>query len=187
MKTFKIILIIPLFILLLGSQCRKDLKNTLPPITQIGAGTFGCLVDGQLYRDGNVSFYSPSLIIVLQPSKNNTLILDAMNNYGNSRKSVGFTINNMTSIGKYYLTGQNNGIFWDVNSNLNITSFCKFQTDSLDQTGYVNITYFDTIQKVVSGIFSFKAKLFQSSAGTCDSTHIYNVTEGRFDASYTKR
>jgi len=182
MKKFKLILLMPLFLLFVGSECRKDLKTTLPPVTQEGAETFGCLVNGQLFRNGGSGFTTLNLIAELF-SNNNVLNVDASNGTGSVNQSIGFSIKNMKGPGKYYLTGNNSGGLTDLNGN----NFCKYKTDSLDQTSYVNITYFDTIREVVSGTFSFKAKLYQSALGTCDSTHIIDVTEGRFDVFYFKQ
>ncbi|MDP4291521.1 MAG: DUF6252 family protein [Bacteroidota bacterium] len=180
MKTFKTILLMPLFFLLLGSQCNKDLKTTLPPVTQGGSETFGCFVDGQLFRNGPSSFCITSLVAELDSNK--TFIINTRNGIGDKLKFVGFKITNWAGVAKYNLCGNNRGEYSELNGN----NFCKFLTDSLDQTGIVNITYFDSIREIVSGTFTFKAKLYQSALGTCDSTRIIDVTEGRFDLYYSK-
>ena len=52
MKSFINHLAILLLIILFSSSCEKEIVGTnlsLPALIQSGAGTFGCLVDGQVY------------------------------------------------------------------------------------------------------------------------------------------
>jgi hypothetical protein len=61
MKSFSKIITISLAIasMLCFAQCKKDNNNTnpvdrLPPATQTGAGTFGCLINGQVFTPASV-------------------------------------------------------------------------------------------------------------------------------------
>jgi len=171
MKIIKTILLMPILLLFLGSECKKDNKDTLPPETHEGRYTFGCMVNGILLRNNYLGLNAGI--------SKNILKIGGKKGTGNTWQSVGFTIYNMVGVGKYNLSGKNDGSYTYQNDK----KFCWYKSDSLDQTGYVNITYFDTIKKIVSGNFSFKAKLF---IGDCDSSSIIGVTEGRFDVIYFK-
>jgi hypothetical protein len=60
----QLLLLITSFILL-SSSCQKEkLKNPtdeLPPETQTGANTFGCLVNGQVFKPGGAQLSGGSL------------------------------------------------------------------------------------------------------------------------------
>jgi hypothetical protein len=172
MKFIKTILLFLIPLLFLGSQCRKENINILPPETDQGFNTFGCLVNGELFRNGSVTGLNAGI-------SKNILNVGANKGFGNTWQTVGFTINNMVGVGKYILSDKSTGSVQDTK----VDSFCWYKTNLLDQTGIVNITHFDTINKIVSGNFSFKAKLF---IGSFDSTSIIDVSEGRFDVIYFK-
>ena len=65
MKQVKILTASFLLLLLFAfSQCKKNQTNPideLPPETQTGANTFGCLVDGQAFKPGGASLSGGSL------------------------------------------------------------------------------------------------------------------------------
>jgi len=50
-------------LLLFGLQCRKNKspEEQLPPETQVGAGTFGCLVNGNIFKAKGDPFGGPIL------------------------------------------------------------------------------------------------------------------------------
>lgn len=62
MKSF---LIIAAGLVLLSSGCRKNKPvnpiDQLPPETQTGANTFGCLVDGEIFKPGGAQLSGGSL------------------------------------------------------------------------------------------------------------------------------
>jgi hypothetical protein len=67
MKQFLLLFI---FFVLLGSSCRKNKPNNpleeLPPETQTGANTFGCLVNGQVFKPGGSGLSGPNLAAIYQ-------------------------------------------------------------------------------------------------------------------------
>ena len=68
----KHILILALFLLLLGCSSDSNPEDGLPPETQIGANTFGCLIDGELYKprceEPSVAFPQWGMIVWGSPS-----------------------------------------------------------------------------------------------------------------------
>src|ERR1700704_854943 len=55
-------------ILLFGPQCRKNKspEEQLPPETQVGAGTFGCLVNGSAFKPKGSPLAGPILSCAYQ-------------------------------------------------------------------------------------------------------------------------
>ena len=64
MKNLKWLLLLPLAGILLSASCKKDRLDQLPPATQDGRRTFGCLVNGKPF----VHKYQVE-ILVRQPYK----------------------------------------------------------------------------------------------------------------------
>ena len=60
--------------------------------------------------------------------------------------------------------------------NNNLESSCGEYHSDANQTGKLNIAYFDTVNHIISGTFSFK--LWKAG---CDTL---NITDGRFDMKY---
>jgi len=147
MKTFKLIFLIPLFFLLVGSEFKKGLINLLSG----GAEFLRCDIDGVYYRNNASSFTYLGLTASLSRS-NNTFSVGASDRVGDNRKTVEFSINNMNGVCKYFLTGENYGYMSELNGN----NLRKFKTDSLNQAGIVNVTYIDTVREVVTVIFYLK-------------------------------
>ena len=57
-------------LLFTSAKCRKDKNNNpvdqLPPETQTGANTFGCLVDGKVFKPAGSSLSGPNLAGIYQ-------------------------------------------------------------------------------------------------------------------------
>ena len=167
-----------LFISIITSQCKKDMPSatlppeTLPPITQIGANTFGCKINGQVW----VPYYP------CEDTWWNGAVELAYNFNSANRNSVlpmsfgmiaeNFTDQNTLTIGTFeafYGTGNvidtldigfsnNNGYYTPVSG---------------DPNKIFQITKLDTVNKIISGIFSFT--LYASYSDSII------VTDGRFD------
>lgn len=167
---------------LLSVQCRKsDLRRTdtpgLPPATQYGANTFGCLINGELFipkgNDGtgnNLSIdydkgFSNGIFGVssyhLSPSKKTRLSIgvDSMNFVNNSKD---FIISNPK-----------------VNCSIAIfTDDCWiYHNDNMSiKSGLFRISKYDKINGIISG--TFEAELSKSGCIT------YKITKGRFDFKF---
>jgi len=180
--------IIALFLVLTASTCNKnpelDPNAMLPPATQIGANTFGCLINGQVFLP-----YEPFLSgkvpieIDYQPSSDGYhLYINAVNNSANFQ-SVGLFADSVT-----IMEGQTYALKSRKNGNASAASFLVYLPSRGSQnyllstndttaraTGQLHISKFkmDSTRLIISGTFWFNA--FDNYG---DSV---NVTEGRFD------
>ena len=172
--------VIALFMVTLLS-CKKqpvDQLSLLPPATQTGANTFGCLVNGKAF----VPRKSFSLIVrtdlkctydytehgyVFNISASRDLDGGSEDVVGIATDSLKISEGETLSLTKYFTPGQAFGAYA-----VNLSSY----TTNADATGQLTITHLDTIKQVVSGTFQFNAV---SKGGD-----IVKITNGRFDMNY---
>lgn len=169
----------------LGSSCEKekDNKDTLPPETHEGLNTIGFLFNSELFRENGIWGYgskqNPDTKLT-----DNVLSINTKHAGKSGNQIISFGLRYFNGIGKYTKTS---GAYF-VNTRYTeaplVNDYCEYQTDSLDKTNFINITYYDPINKIVSGTFSFSLKLNFSSPdkNTCDT--IIDISEGRFDLRY---
>jgi len=168
MKYFFIILCI----ISLSISCKKDSGNSslaLPPATQEGKNTFGCIVNGSVWLPELPIGYFGGIPRIYASYYKGKLTIGA-NKYKDpdNWQSIYFYIYN-NSKGKFILkksdlTNKTNGVIFGYNH-------CDLETDSI-QSGIIEITRFDTLNHIFSGTFSFEIK------NNCGSV---KVTDGRFD------
>lgn len=162
------------------SYCNNDDEkpiaeiDKLPPATQTGANTIGCLLDGNAFLPGNFpnatncfyQFVDGEYYFALNTSKINQdnflinigLITNAKQIEQNSTYALeGNTPSN--AYGTYALEG----VFTN--------------TDGNTYTGELKITKLDEINHIVSGTFWFDILDFQGNS--------HQIREGRFDMQYT--
>jgi len=158
------------------SCCDQDEKpknpiDQLPPETQTGANTFGCLINGEPFVVSNTSnqtaiYQGGGLLIGGQKSINNNFsqvsIFISETNIGEIISENNSYILNSNSVpkGEYYIENQN----------------CFYFTSS-NYSGSITITKLDNINFIVSGTFEFK-----SISDNCEG--IIDITNGRFDLQY---
>jgi len=169
------------FLLLNAASCTKDHGDTLPPETQDGKNTFGCLVNGEVWLNGGYApFPNPNLYATIYT---NRFVIGATKSNNNTHQIIFMDIKSPISIGKFNFnsTLQNTG-FHDLKND------CYYRVDTVLSSGVVEIIKVDTINKIVSGIFNYKAVKYSFvsmglvSKGSCDS--IVNITDGRFDIKF---
>jgi hypothetical protein len=168
-------ILLPLAVLLGLSQCnKKDVEpvDQLPPATQTGANTLGCLVNGQAWtpqgNDGYSNYsvvYDPNPYGVLdlttyryQQSPNNKQILILYARNLHALKSYDLVDPSITRVSwKDRLTG------------------CDFNSNAPDtyHKGTLTITRLDVQAGIISGTFNFTL-----AKPGCDTVR---VTQGRFD------
>ncbi|TGE21263.1 hypothetical protein E5K00_13290 [Hymenobacter aquaticus] len=160
------------------SKCKQDdpsPESQLPPATQTGANTFGCLVNGQVYlpsgNNGTANYavlYDPGfqggsldIIVYSYSAGNNAQYLSFGGNQVASSTTFPFgTVSN--SAARYSDAGRKNGCTRYASDD-GVTS-CK---------GQFTITRLDLTAGIISGTFAFT--LAQPG---CDTI---KVTQGRFD------
>jgi hypothetical protein len=186
-----------LSLLLLLSNCSKDddsFTPILPPITQTGANTFGCYVDGKLLtpRDGTGTFnypdYGMSFIAGPGPTDftyNEIAIHDYKSGTG-GLLDIHITDLHQNGEGAFLINESNCQDGIDANPTINIR--CRWWDESLqaykwycsiENTGNLIITRYDYTNSIVSGTFSCRGQ------NRDDATDIIEITEGRFDVKWS--
>ncbi|WP_324671848.1 hypothetical protein [Hymenobacter sp. GOD-10R] len=170
----KIPLVVLLSVNILFVQCHKKHDPTpleqLPPATQTGAETFGCLLNGQAWKPkgfngtGNYSVdYDPGY-------QGGTLNIFTYRLEQKGDQHIVLYSDSLTRVGIYPLTRRHHSgaLFSDEKTG------CEFLQDGPQyQAGALTITRLDLTAGIIAGTFHFK--LYQPG---CDSVII---TEGRFD------
>jgi hypothetical protein len=152
------------FLLIFTCSCEKDKEQIImPDETSVGAHTFGCYVDNDLFihpEKKTVGYFGFPSLIAHYYVEDNRLTITVFDFYdrsiviADSIAEVGKT----NSIMSATYTDENNNMF----------------TTNDDLFAEIHLTKLDTINLIVSGTFSFKAKHDKSNS-------IVNVTNGRFD------
>ena len=134
----------------------------LPPETQTGANTIGCLVEGELWATGKLPGrpFTPSMDTYYIIDIDSTLLAI----YAEGRKGMmSFLIINPQ-------IGENKA---SVGARFNLKPECeRFSEENLSS---VYITRLDTIARVVSGRFAFELPCEKNKE------NVIRITEGRFD------
>lgn len=165
-------------LVLLLTSCEKEEVEVrqLPPATQVGANTFGCLLNGKAYEpygsDGN---RMGPLQVVYDPTfRKGTLSLFALRlpkkSDPNIRQTIGLYLDSVQAPGRYALNlaKRQEGYFF------NSENRCEYTLDDTHyRAGEMIITRLDKQKGIVAGTFHFK--LYRPG---CDSVI---VSDGRFD------
>jgi hypothetical protein len=189
----KRIIRLPLYLSLLTqcSKCKNDPtpakpEDRLPPATQTGAGTFGCLLNGQPWTpSGNNG--TPNFLVTYDPvyhGGNLAITVYRTLNSTGKIQSIGFGGDQISQTGVYPLTTlralppstPQSVSFYDESK----TSPCNdydyfFHQAGTTTTGQFTITRLDKQKGIVSGTFQFTM-----AQPNCDTI---KVTQGRFDSS----
>jgi hypothetical protein len=165
----------------------NDPENQLPPITQTGANTFSCIINGQVLIPKNARGNlggpgGPRKGLSAYYFQNKNFEIDAGNFRDAGGDNIYININNLNAIGTYN---------FGLSSSQPATTFkpdyphCWVGiSDKLDNekrylsntnSGSVTITRLDNINKIISG--TFELTVFNSN----DFNEIIRITEGRFD------
>lgn len=166
------------------SSCDRDGqifagKDQLPPETQTGANTVGCLVNGQVFLP-KAEGINPEVNCFYQLVKGeyyfNMAIFDSR---GSSSKAVVFQYRKIPLIvGNTYVLNNNiidNVDFAGGGGNYDINPSNRFFTNSL-KTGELRITKLDQVNFIVSGTFWFDA--------INPTGEVVEIRQGRFDWRY---
>lgn len=182
----------PLFLiiacsLLIGSSCRKHKTTSpidqLPAETQTGANTFGCLVNGQVFKPGGASLIGGSLqcnyqlvnndyyFVLIGRNQTANNLLTSVGLYADSLKiEVGNKLNLKTRA-----EGNTSGDYFKA---LSASQYEEYETNGSSYNGELWIKKLDTFNQIVSGIFWFDAVNANGQK--------VEVREGRFDVHYTR-
>jgi hypothetical protein len=171
-------------------NCNKNVtspENQLPPATQTGANTFGCLINGRPFVPAGSSLSGPDLAGTYQYIFPNTPNGYVFNIHGTNKQntsnitSVGFEFDSVSiSQGIYSLglrvNGQGGGGVNFINDSF---PFGNLFTTTQTIVGQLILTRFDLTNQIASGTFWFNA-VNESSTDTIA------ITDGRFDVHFTE-
>jgi hypothetical protein len=188
-NTYTYLLLLLILIIVTVESCKKakctDPICQLPPATQTGANTMGCLVNGKAWLpdtkdDGgiprlpaiSVSFWNTKTQLYLRFYRVRKPDNQDLKIYVTNFTGEGIYVMDSTSriMGVPGSNGNLNNYFYYTDYNANT----KYSTTE-NYKGKLTITLFDSVRQIISGSFSFKAKGLD---GIPDSLQ---VSEGRFD------
>ena len=173
----KYIFIITTWFLLTGASCKKSTtqEDQLPPITQTGANTFGCLVNGKVYiPKGYSGTGSPNFRCIYEIISGRPYFYIKTTQYEEDIPigSIYIYINDFTSAKTFFY--QDPDMALNFGWNKYFPNCGAIINDlSIYRSGSVTIHKYDPTNGIFSGTFNFKIK-----NNTCDTIRI---TEGRFD------
>jgi len=188
MKILNQCLIVIFSLVLLSAKCKKDNQgpvselSKLPAATQIGANTFGCLVNGTAFTPKNLGFFQgPDLRCEYSDiyGEGHYFMLSVANKDKNNTLSQIVVETNALAIAQgqtIVLNIKNNGnadAFYDLIMNDGTEN--RYVTNNT-VSGQLIITRLDQLNGIVSGTFYFNA------INSINDT--VKVTNGRFDMAY---
>jgi len=159
--------------------CKKEKIDTLPPITQEGANTFGCVINGKIYLPKGFEQNKPCFDMIVDPSFNDGSIdIRVFSKEGDTNTRLNFGSDSIS----------NTGLFWvGSKADFGYSIYSKRLSDNICETpysygepsskkGFIKITRYDLTNRIISGEFEFH--FVNPNCGIGDTIHI---TQGRFD------
>jgi len=195
MKKINLFILLAAGVIILWGSCKKGSSNVikktttdtselakLPPATQTGAHTFGCLINGKAFiaPPGRITNgTSIGCTYTNDPVAGYSFLVDGFDNVGDTSKSVIMSTDSLpivqgqTLTFKFFSAGNLGGIY---STFIHTTQLSQYVTTN-SVSGQLTISRFDTTAKIASGTFWFDA--IQAPG---DTLHIRN---GRFDVDIT--
>ena len=169
---FSSIIIFCLCLLSLAISCKKQGIDLLPPATNNGSNTFGCLINGKAFVGQSRSELFLNIAAVQSSYHDGTLSVLGSHYFGSTPTGSIF------GISIYIQTPKHLGTIAVPGANRNNISYSdnqetfRFNSDST-HTGSVIITRFDSVTHIYSG--TFQGSLIDTNG------KIAQITDGRFD------
>ena len=194
MKKIPLLLLLP-FLSSIFISCSEDKEADplamLPAISQTGANTFGCLVDGKVFypRDERVgALFSPSPMngVEIYGSPNGQEYTEFyVVNYVTGKPAVMMVLHleglHQTGMGTY--TWGETNFQYNIDGPMHNYMYCEVYNaetndwryyGSFENSGSVIITHYDFDNRIVSGTFS-------GTVRKRNSTEVIEIKDGRFD------
>ena len=165
------------------SKCNKVIEPDnptagLPPATQVGAYTFGCMLNGQPWlpvgRQSLMGAGNPSADYDPTYKGGNLGIRATIYDNGYSKDDLGFNLTNVNKVGEYNPNNSDVGFRYN-DGETPITEY--FSEEDIASNCKLIITKLDLTNKIVAGTFSFTLQ-------KKDTGKKVTVTDGRFDMKF---
>jgi uncharacterized protein DUF6252 len=168
-------------VVLISFRCKKEKtpEEQLPPETQTGAGTFGCLIDGKIFKPKGDPLTGPVLRCAYQNIDGGFYFQLKASNKGDINYNIGIFTDSLKIQQGITLVLKNQNVpgeAYGLYTVSKIQGSTEYQTNATD-TGEIAIKKLDEINRIVSGTFWFDAI---NSLG-----QKVKVREGRFDLKYS--
>ncbi|MBK8089196.1 MAG: hypothetical protein IPK31_15345 [Chitinophagaceae bacterium] len=167
----------------LGSGCKKNKLSELdklPPATQTGAKTFGCLVNGKAWIPSKEDWFSTSALRFYYYNDNGgqfAINAEYQNQSQNMNEDIVMGCDSILSKNTYNLEHNSTNVGRVLFRNTKIFTTCRSMSSMDNDTetnGVIKITRLDLANGIVCGTFEFTIK--KTGCETIQITH------GRFDA-----
>lgn len=176
-----LLLVLSLSLSLISASCKKEKTGIdgLPPATQTGEQTFGCLVNGVLFKPKGVSIDGGPVLQSNYQFVNGDYIyiVSATQKINNSLFAIDINVLGILMRGGTPLTTGEKGVGIAAYTVYRSGVINEYRTNSINK-GELKITRFDDVNQIVSGTFWFDA--------VNDKGEKVEVREGRFDMRFTK-
>ena len=184
MKNKTLLLYAAILLCFCFAQCKKtkDIPKTelekLPPITQTGANTFGCLVDGVAWLPNGTKPQNggPNIQVYVDPTFQGGAFYITGHKYQTPSELISIGSGNCTNFGLFNLINNVNAASYSKTILGSTACFLSSDDFGTFKYGFLNITRYDLASNVFSGTFEFK---LYNSQSLCGDT--IRVTNGRFD------
>ncbi len=176
------LLLLCFVIILCSSQCKKNKTTSLteleklPPITQTGANTFGCLVDGVAWLPNGRKPQNggPNIQVYVDPTFQGGAFYVTGHQYNNFQSKISFGSGGCTTGGLFDISLPLQAIDYNrFNGTVNTCAFSSSDNGTF-RKGFFNISRYDLSTGIFSGTFEFTIK-----SQACGDT--IRITNGRFD------
>jgi hypothetical protein len=190
MTRLKSIHIIVFYFILLSASCKKsniqpgvDQLSLLPPATQTGANTFGCLLNGQAFVPNSPHFLQAPVMQCNYVYLNGSYIFSASGAYSSSNSDGSDILITIRTDSLSIAEGETLNFKANKPGNASASYILLYATGGLNEydtnssiSGQMTITKLDHEKYFVSGTFYFTA--------VNNKNDTVKVTNGRFDMPY---
>lgn len=163
-------------------NCKKDKRSELeklPTITQNGANTFGCLINGKAYTPKGYRGNVPNYYVLVDPGfSDGDLSIRTYRIEDNLMISLSISSDSIKNTGIYTINdhGRTQSRFSKDAADLS-RSYCDiFYGSTHQRNGFLKITRYDLQNGIIAG--EFEISMVNRDCGYGDTI---KITEGRFD------
>ena len=164
--------------------CKKDKKaEQLPPATQTGANTFGCLINGVVYTPKGFKLNKPNFEMIVDPGFNDGNLDIRVYRLENEREIyLSLGSDSIKNVG-FYPLDRNTGFYFLIATKGITSLICEVLhavgSNPVGKTGFIKITRYDLANRVISGEFEF-----EFTNPDCGLGNPIKISQGRFDKSF---